>query len=46
MGITPTSLDFAGYPTVTGVKAEESKPADPKPADPKACRPEACRRSL
>lgn len=35
VGITPTSLDFAGYPTVTGVKAEESKPADPKPADPK-----------
>jgi len=39
--VTPTSLDFAGYPTVTGVKAEESKPADPKaedkkPADPKA----------
>ena len=33
--VTPTSLDFAGYPTVTGVKAEESKPADPKPADPK-----------
>ena len=33
--LTPTSLDFAGYPTVTGVKAEESKPADPKPADPK-----------
>lgn len=36
VGITPTSLDFAGYPTVTGVKAEESKPADPKPADPKS----------
>ena len=35
VGITPTSLQFAGYPTVTGVKAEESKPADPKPADPK-----------
>ena len=39
--LTPTSLQFAGYPTVTGVKAEESKPADPKaeeskPADPKA----------
>ena len=33
--VTPTSLDFAGYPTVTGVKAEESKPADPKAADPK-----------
>ena len=35
VGITPTSLQFAGYPTVTGVKAEESKPADPKPADSK-----------
>ena len=35
VGITPTSLQFAGYPTVTGVKAEEPKPADPKPADPK-----------
>ncbi|WP_424826207.1 LPXTG cell wall anchor domain-containing protein [Rothia mucilaginosa] len=35
VGITPTSLQFAGYPTVTGVKADESKPADPKPADPK-----------
>ncbi|WP_298594940.1 DUF5074 domain-containing protein [uncultured Rothia sp.] len=35
VSITPTSLQFAGYPTVTGVKAEESKPADPKPADPK-----------
>ena len=35
VGITPTSLQFAGYPTVTGVKAEELKPADPKPADPK-----------
>ena len=34
-GITPTSLDFAGYPTVTGVKAEESKPADPKAEDKK-----------
>ena len=33
VGITPTSLDFAGYPTVTGVKAEESKPADPKAED-------------
>ena len=31
--VTPTSLDFAGYPTVTGVKAEESKPADPKAED-------------
>ena len=39
VGITPTSLDFAGYPTVTGVKAEESKPADPKPADPKPADP-------
>ena len=39
VGITPTSLDFAGYPTVTGVKAEESKPADPKPADPKLADP-------
>ncbi len=37
--LTPTSLDFAGYPTVTGVKAEESKPADPKPADPKPADP-------
>ena len=34
--VTPTSLDFAGYPTVTGVKAEESKPADPKAEDKKA----------
>ena len=33
--LTPTSLDFAGYPTVTGVKAEESKPADPKAEDKK-----------
>jgi len=41
VGITPTSLQFAGYPTVTGVKAEESKPADPKPADPKAADPKA-----
>ena len=39
VGITPTSLEFAGYPTVTGVKAEESKPADPKPADPKPADP-------
>ena len=39
VGITPTSLDFAGYPTVTGVKAEEPKPADPKPADPKPADP-------
>ena len=37
--LTPTSLQFAGYPTVTGVKAEESKPADPKPADPKPADP-------
>ena len=35
VSITPTSLDFAGYPTVTGVKAEESKPADPKAEDKK-----------
>lgn len=41
VGITPTSLDFAGYPTVTGVKAEESKPADPKPADPKPADPKS-----
>ena len=33
--VTPTSLDFAGYPTVTGVKAEEPKPADPKAEDKK-----------
>ena len=39
VGITPTSLQFAGYPTVTGVKAEEPKPADPKPADPKPADP-------
>ena len=39
VGITPTSLQFAGYPTVTGVKADESKPADPKPADPKPANP-------
>ena len=36
VGITPTSLQFAGYPTVTGVKAEESKPADPKVEDKKS----------
>ena len=36
VGITPTSLQFAGYPTVTGVKADESKPADPKPEDKKS----------
>ena len=41
VGITPTSLQFAGYPTVTGVKAEESKPADPKPADPKPADPKS-----
>ena len=35
VGITPTSLDFAGYPTMTGVKPADPKPADPKPADPK-----------
>ena len=34
--ITPTLLEFAGYPTVTGVKAEESKPADPKVEDKKS----------
>jgi len=34
--VTPTSLQFAGYPTVTGVKADESKPADPKSEDKKA----------
>ena len=39
VGITPTSLQFAGYPTVTGVKAEDKKPADPKPADPKPADP-------
>ena len=37
--LTPTSLQFAGYPTVVGVKAEDSKPADPKPADPKPADP-------
>ncbi|WP_315432068.1 DUF5074 domain-containing protein [uncultured Rothia sp.] len=36
VSITPTSLQFAGYPTVTGVKAEEPKPADPKVEDKKA----------
>ena len=36
VGITPTSLQFEGYPTVTGVKAEEPKPADPKAEDKKA----------
>ena len=34
--VTPTSLQFAGYPTVTGVKADESKPTDPKSEDKKA----------
>ena len=33
--LTPTALQFAGYPTVTGVKAEESKPTDPKAEDKK-----------
>ena len=33
--LTPTALQFAGYPTVTGVKADESKPADPKSEDAK-----------
>ena len=33
--VTPTALQFAGYPTVTGVKAEESKPTDPKAEDKK-----------
>ena len=36
VGITPTSLQFAGYPTVTGVKAEEPKPADSNSEDKKA----------
>ena len=34
--LTPTALQFAGYPTVTGVKAEESKATDPKAEDKKA----------
>ena len=33
--LTPTALQFAGYPTVTGVKADESKPTDPKSEDAK-----------
>ena len=33
--LTPTALQFAGYPTVTGVKADESKPTDPKSEDKK-----------
>ena len=33
--VTPTALQFAGYPTVTGVKADESKPTDPKSEDAK-----------
>ena len=33
--LTPTALQFAGYPMVTGVKADESKPADPKAEDKK-----------
>ena len=36
VAITPTSLDFAGYPTVTGVKAADPKPEDKKPEDKKA----------
>ena len=35
VAITPTALQFAGYPTVTGVKADESKPTDPKSEDAK-----------
>ena len=34
--VTPTALQFAGYPMVTGVKADESKPTDPKSEDKKA----------
>ena len=34
--LTPTALQFAGYPTVTGVKAEESKATDPKAEDKKS----------
>lgn len=33
--LTPTALQFAGYPMVTGVKADESKPTDPKSEDAK-----------
>ena len=33
--LTPTALQFAGYPTVTGVKADESKSTDPKAEDKK-----------
>ena len=33
--LTPTALQFAGYPMVTGVKADESKPTDPKSEDKK-----------
>ena len=33
--LTPTALQFAGYPMVTGVKADESKPTDPKAEDKK-----------
>lgn len=36
VGITPTSLQFAGYPTVTGVKAEGKKPEDKKAEDKKS----------
>ncbi len=36
VGITPTSLDFAGYPTVTGVKAADPKPEDKKAEDKKS----------
>ena len=35
VAITPTSLQFAGYPTVTGVKAADPKPEDKKPEDKK-----------
>ena len=33
--LTPTALQCAGYPTVPGVKADESKPTDPKSEDAK-----------